>query len=241
MIYTQIIEVRRGDMEILVQPVKFYEDILYLIELENEPFVPLKPIAENLGLNWESQCRKLQKDAKRWQIRMVRVQTAGGKQQTLCIPLRKLPAWLFSISPSRIKPEIRSKLIRYQEECDEVLWRYWTEGKAENPRFKQPKQIEQPELPKLPAGTQLFETQGRIYLWYMPLDLVAHLLGTDSETIIKLIDNGDYLESPQLITHYIRTNPHTAAHIKTNHVIFASGLRKLFIKNLVVGAWLIKT
>jgi Zn-dependent oligopeptidase len=46
-------------------------------------------------------------------------------QDTVCIPFRKLAAWLYSISPNKVAPALRDKIVQYQEECDEVLWRYW--------------------------------------------------------------------------------------------------------------------
>jgi hypothetical protein len=49
------------------------------------------------------------------------------------MPLRKLPAWLYSISPNKVSPELRDKIVRYQEECDDALWDYWTQGSATRP------------------------------------------------------------------------------------------------------------
>ena len=60
----------------------------------------------------------------------------GGAQKMLCIPLKKLNGWLFSINPEKVRADIRDKLIQYQEECFTVLHDYWTKGKAENPRKK---------------------------------------------------------------------------------------------------------
>ena len=48
----------------------------------------------------------------------------------LCLPLRKLNGWLFSINPSKVRADIRDKLIAYQEECFTVLHDYWTKGAA---------------------------------------------------------------------------------------------------------------
>lgn len=42
--------------------------------------------------------------------------------------------WLQTISPNKVKPEIRNKVIQYQEECDDVLYQYWTKGVVVNPR-----------------------------------------------------------------------------------------------------------
>ena len=52
----------------------------------------------------------------------------------LCLALRKLAGWLQTISPNKVKPEIRDKVIQYQEECDDVLYEYWTKGVVVNPR-----------------------------------------------------------------------------------------------------------
>ncbi|MCO9782225.1 phage antirepressor Ant, partial [Salmonella enterica subsp. enterica serovar Mbandaka] len=59
-----------------------------------------------------------------------------GKQLMICLAFRKFAAWLSSIQPNKVRPEIRDKVIQYQEECDDVLYEYWTKGKAENPRKK---------------------------------------------------------------------------------------------------------
>jgi hypothetical protein len=46
------------------------------------------------------------------------------------IPLRKLATWPYCISPNKGAPEVRDKIIQYQEQCHEVLWNYWTTGAA---------------------------------------------------------------------------------------------------------------
>ncbi|WP_053764686.1 phage antirepressor N-terminal domain-containing protein [Leptospirillum ferriphilum] len=118
-------------------PVPFHGNILFLVEQNNEPYTPMKPIVEGMGLDWASQFTKLKSDPKRWgSIVMTTIQVPGDTQgrETLCMPLRKLPGWLMTIQPSRVKPEIREKILQYQNECDDVLWEYWTRGRAENPR-----------------------------------------------------------------------------------------------------------
>lgn len=104
-------------------PIDFHSDRIFLIEEDGEPFVPMRPICDTLGLAWKPQFVKLTSDS-RWKANHMVTQIPGDDQQReiLCLPLRKLPAWLFSISPSRVKPELREKLIAYQTECDDVLW-----------------------------------------------------------------------------------------------------------------------
>jgi len=114
--------------------VPFHDDTLYLVEHQGEPYVPVRPINDALGIDWKNQTVKLKEP--RWKCGVITTVAQDGKQrEMLCLPLRKLPGWLYSISPAKVRPDIRPKLERYQEECDEVLWRYWNEGVAVNPSF----------------------------------------------------------------------------------------------------------
>lgn len=114
-------------------PVPFHGDTLYLVEHEGEPFTPAKPICEAVGLDWASQYTKLTGDPQRWGCWSIAIPSSGGEQKMLCLPVRKLSGWLSSISAARAKDEIRHKLISYQNECDDALWRYWSEGHATRP------------------------------------------------------------------------------------------------------------
>ncbi|EBP0014161.1 hypothetical protein HX37_26410 [Salmonella enterica] len=64
------------------------------------------------------------------------IQLPGDTQRRLviCLALRKLAGWLQTISPNKVRPEIRDRVIQYQNECDDVLYDYWTKGVAVNPR-----------------------------------------------------------------------------------------------------------
>lgn len=60
---------------------------------------------------------------------------AGGAQSASSLPVRKVAAWLATIEAGKVKnPEVRARVIQYQNECDDVLWQYWNEGIAINPR-----------------------------------------------------------------------------------------------------------
>ncbi len=119
-------------------------------------YVAMKPIVENLGMSWTTQYRKLMAAAKKSNhIHMntadkdrdahmstpskfgccdIAIPSKGGIQKMLCIPLKKLNGWLFSINPEKVRADIRDKLIQYQEECFTVLHDYWTKGHVVNPR-----------------------------------------------------------------------------------------------------------
>ncbi|EDR8962376.1 hypothetical protein EQ91_004453 [Salmonella enterica subsp. enterica] len=99
-------------------------------------YVAMRPIVENIGIDWAAQFVKLKKKSKKFGCCDIATPSKGGIQKMLCIPLKKLNGWLFSINPEKVRADIRDKLIQYQEECFTVLHDYWTKGKAENPRKK---------------------------------------------------------------------------------------------------------
>lgn len=120
-------------MHAQLMPVPFYEDTVVLVGQGNEPYIAMKPIVVNMGLDWNGQRTKI---VERFGSTVEEISTVAedGKLRGMtCLPLRKLPAWLYSISPNKVKPELRDKIIRYQEECDDALWDYWTKGSASRP------------------------------------------------------------------------------------------------------------
>lgn len=107
-------------------PVAFHGDSLFIVPHEDEPFTPMKPIVSGMGMDWPTQYRKLTANQERWGVVILTIPTAGDGQQAVCMPLRKLPAYLGSISPNKVKAGLRDKIRLYQNECDDVLWKYWT-------------------------------------------------------------------------------------------------------------------
>ncbi len=116
-----------------LSPVTFHGDTIFCIEHQNQPYTPVKPIVENLGLKWGAQNVKLNTNKERWGVSIIETPSNGGNQEMLCLPVRKLPAFLASINPRKVRPELRERIELYQAECDDALWNYWMHGKAERP------------------------------------------------------------------------------------------------------------
>lgn len=117
------------NMQILKAP--FFGTEIVVVEYDNKPYVPMKPICENIGLAWHAQFERLKrKEVLSSGIRIIRTPSNGGEQESVCLPLHYLNGWLFGIDTNRVKPELKEKLVRYQKECYEVLWDYWTTGTA---------------------------------------------------------------------------------------------------------------
>lgn len=115
-----------------IQTVKFYDDTLITLEKDGEQYVAVRPIVENMGLDWGNQSVKLKNP--KFGCCDIATPTKGGTQKMLCIPVRKLNGWLFSINPEKVRPEIRHIVEQYQEECFTVLHDYWHKGVAVNER-----------------------------------------------------------------------------------------------------------
>ncbi|HEX2909937.1 MAG TPA: phage antirepressor N-terminal domain-containing protein [Chloroflexia bacterium] len=109
--------------------VEFYGDeitaALVEIEKKREVYVPVRPLCDYLGLSWAGQRERINRDeVLRDVLASVRVTRteAGGKRDTLCLPLKFLPGWLFGIDASRVKPGLKEKITRYRRECYDVLY-----------------------------------------------------------------------------------------------------------------------
>nr|WP_316207758.1 phage antirepressor N-terminal domain-containing protein [Escherichia coli] len=115
--------------------VPFHGAELYVVNHNGEPYTPMKPIVEGMGMDWASQFTKMKHRFKTCIVKIT-MQLPGDEQrrEIICLALRKLAGWLQTISPNKVRPEIRDKVIQYQEECDDVLYEYWTKGHVVNPR-----------------------------------------------------------------------------------------------------------
>lgn len=81
-----------------------------------------------------------------------------------CLALRKLAGWLHTINVGKVRPELRDKVARYQEECDDVLYQYWTKGEVTNPRKKDHQSTASQLTPLRQTAERLIATGlGRIY------------------------------------------------------------------------------
>ncbi len=116
-----------------LSPVTFHGDTIFCLDYQGQPFTPMKPIVENLGLGWASQSQKLNSNKERWGVTIIVIPSESGEQQMLCLPVRKLPSYLNSINPRKVAPELRERIELYQAESDDALWNYWMNGRAERP------------------------------------------------------------------------------------------------------------
>lgn len=109
--------------------VVFYDDeltaVLVRVGGDDQVFIPVRPLCDNLGVSWSAQYRRLSRDPVLSEVQATVAVTAtdGRVRQQVCLPLDYLNGWLFGVSADRVKPEIRERLIRYQKECYRALAR----------------------------------------------------------------------------------------------------------------------
>lgn len=118
--------------QISTQTISFHGSQLITLKVDDVIYTAVKPIVEALGLSWSSQHRKLENSKGKFNCAHMSIVAEDGKlREMLCMPLKKLNGWLFSINPEKVRSDLKEKVIQYQEECFEALYNYWYHGKAE--------------------------------------------------------------------------------------------------------------
>lgn len=107
--------------------VSFYEDQIEAIRREDDGrgYFVIKRVSENLGIDFGGQLQKLKKQP--WAtVEILRTVAQDGKQREVAVlPIDQLPMWLATIHSSKVAPERRPKLERYQVEAADVLRRHF--------------------------------------------------------------------------------------------------------------------
>lgn len=107
--------------------VDFHGQSLVAILMDGKPYVAIKPICENIGLQWEAQQKRIQRTpVLKSTMPMTDMFAQDGKlRKMVCIPLTKLNGWLFGVDANRVRDEIKPRLTQYQEECFDVLFQHF--------------------------------------------------------------------------------------------------------------------
>lgn len=109
-----------------IQSVTFHNQEIQVLNHDGKPYVAMKSIVENIGLDWDSQKKRINRNEVLSQGKvMMTSPTNGGLQEMLCLPLGMLNGWLFGIEINRVKPEIKEVLRLYQLECFDVLYSHF--------------------------------------------------------------------------------------------------------------------
>ncbi len=95
-------------------------EVLFMVDEANRAvYVPIRPICIYLGIDIGTQLDRIQKDEQYEGAREeIKVPTAGGRQDMLCLRSKEAAWWVFSIAPRRLPEHLRGKL---QEMRDSLM------------------------------------------------------------------------------------------------------------------------
>lgn len=109
-------------------PVQFNGATLVTTLIDGVPYVALRPICESIGVDWKAQYNRIKRHPVLSTCVVVMTTQMPGDDQArevFMLPLDKLNGWLFGVSVSRVKPELRDRLTVYQTECFGALAKHF--------------------------------------------------------------------------------------------------------------------
>lgn len=110
-----------------LQSVSFHNQKISVLHHDNKPYIEMRSIVENIGLDWGAQLKRIKRNniLNSTMVIMTTVAKDGKNREIICLPLGYLNGWLFGIDTNRVKPEIKGKLEQYQLECFDVLYNHF--------------------------------------------------------------------------------------------------------------------
>ena len=191
------------------QSVQFHGQPIITAMVSGAAYVAMKQVVENIGMDWAAQFVKLRSQKDKFNCCDIAMVAADGKiRNLLCIPLRKLNGWLFSINPAKVRADIQDKLIAYQEECFTALYDYWTKGEAKR-ESKQRKSTAAQLIPLRQTAERLIATGlGKIYpdIWkfvhqHFEIEHINQLQPSQISEAVTYLDalEGEFLGKQQTV------------------------------------------
>ncbi|MFQ0992899.1 phage antirepressor N-terminal domain-containing protein [Gilliamella apicola] len=110
--------------DVKIETVKFYDQDIDVIFHENLPYIIVRQISDNIGLNYTTARDRIQKrNDINHSVKYIKLPTNGGMERSVCLPLAMLNVWLQQLVPSRTA--VGETLIRYQRECFNFLFSHF--------------------------------------------------------------------------------------------------------------------
>jgi len=100
-----------------------------ILLIENgDKYIPVKPICEALGINSNGQIERIKTDPILGSTDKMCLSVGADKKQRemFSIPYRYVFGWLFTIDSTKVKPEARETVLKYQKECYDALYNHFT-------------------------------------------------------------------------------------------------------------------
>ena len=111
--------------------INFNNQQLLTVEKDGVKYVAVKPICENLGIDWSSQKKRIERDDVLNSVMVVMTTTGSDNKnyEMVCLPIDYINGFLFGIDTSRVSEEIRPVVLYYKRECYKALFEFWNKSK----------------------------------------------------------------------------------------------------------------
>ena len=121
------------DMSTQIESIPFHGQTIQSVMVDGKPHVVVRPLVESLGLDADSQMKRLRRHSWACPVKMT-VQVGGQGREVTMIDLRTLTMWLATIDENRVSEDARPLVVAYQSEVADAIEAYWTRGGVINPR-----------------------------------------------------------------------------------------------------------
>ncbi|WP_082990971.1 phage antirepressor N-terminal domain-containing protein [Gallibacterium genomosp. 1] len=208
-------------MNTQLQTIQFHNQSLVTFEQNGTHYTAMKPICENIGLDWTAQAQRLKRDEilNSTMVIITIVAEDGKKREMLCLPIQYLNGWLFGIDVKRVKPEIRETLITYKRECYQALFDYWNKPK------QQPLPLAEVEADEeaIRIIANLYHSLNGAYEMGEKIRKEYPHLGRDIDKFI----GGHYLYNLNMPTENALTKARKYVQAKSERIMFIKGMLSL--------------
>jgi hypothetical protein len=167
--------------------ITFYEDeitaVVVDVDGQKEVYIPLRPICEFLGLSWPSQRNRINRDAvlsetvENISVFVTNTQGQSQHREMLSLPLDFVNGFLFGINASRVKPELKERLIQYQRECYRILSEAFQETSEVSPAMSTLVQVREMGRAIMQMAQEQIEFERRLTTTEGRLDQAAIIVG----------------------------------------------------------------
>lgn len=95
-----------------------------ILATENENLIPIRPLCDAVGIDAKAQRNRIERDEILSSVGVMTTSTgADGKQyEMLCLPLKYIFGWLFSIDDTKVREEARAHVLHYKMQCYNALY-----------------------------------------------------------------------------------------------------------------------
>lgn len=102
-------------------------EIFAQVNENGQVYIPVKPICEAIGVNYESQYAKLKEHEILSSTIVLSTMVASDDRQRemVCLPLEYVYGWIFTINTKNVSEKAHDSVLRYQRECYDILYRHF--------------------------------------------------------------------------------------------------------------------